>query len=102
MQDVQGQVESLTTRMSYIYIVKAAASEYKLAKVNAYRHQCDIKFQREQADKERSEAAIVHQHAQEAKALKLQVLEAQAKVQVEKRAALQLEIELLKLRGGAF
>ncbi|KAG1790238.1 uncharacterized protein HD556DRAFT_1491298, partial [Suillus plorans] len=101
MQDVQGQVESLTTGMSYIYTVKAAASEYKLAKVNAHRHQRDIEFQREQADKECSDAAIVHQRAQEAKALELQVLEAQARVQAEKRAALQLEIKLLKLRGGA-
>ncbi|KIK35729.1 hypothetical protein CY34DRAFT_36170, partial [Suillus luteus UH-Slu-Lm8-n1] len=73
-------------------------SEYKIMKVNAHRHQCDIEFQREQAEKERDEAAAVHQCTQEAKTLKLQVLEAQAKVQVEKCATLQLEIELLKLR----
>lgn len=101
MQDVQSQVQSLTDGMSYIYTAKAAASEYKIAKVNAHRHQRDIEFQREQAEKERDEAAAVHQRTQEAKTLELQVLEAQAKVQAEKRAALQLEIELLKLRGGA-
>ncbi|KAG0707169.1 hypothetical protein DFH29DRAFT_995236 [Suillus ampliporus] len=94
MQDVQGQVQSLTNGMSYIYTTKAAASEYKIAKVNANRHQHDIEFQCKQADKEWSEAAIVHQYAQEAKSLELQVLEA-------KKAALQLEIELVKLKGGA-
>jgi hypothetical protein len=35
MQDVQGQVKSLTDGMSYIYTAKAAASEYKITKVNA-------------------------------------------------------------------
>ncbi|KAG2080621.1 hypothetical protein BD769DRAFT_1684840 [Suillus cothurnatus] len=82
MQDVQGQVKSLTD-------------------VNANQHQLDIEFQREQAEKEHDEAAIVHQRAQEAKALELQLLEAQAKVQSEKQAALQLEIKLLKLKGLA-
>lgn len=71
--------------MSYIYTAKAAASEYKIAKVNANRHQHDIDFQCEQAEKERVEAAIVHQHTQEAMTLDLQVLEAQAKVQAEKK-----------------
>ncbi|KAG2342374.1 hypothetical protein BDR05DRAFT_1001000 [Suillus weaverae] len=75
MEDVQGQVQSLTDGMSYIYTAKAAASEYKIAK-------------------ERNEAAIVHQRAQESKSLDLQVLEA-------KKAALQLEIELVKLKGGS-
>jgi hypothetical protein len=97
----KGQVQSLTDGMSYIYTAKAAALEYKIAKVNAHRHQRDIKFQCEQAEKERDEATAIHQRTQEAKALELQVLEAQAKVQAEKCAALQLEIELLKLRGGA-
>ncbi|KAG1874909.1 hypothetical protein F4604DRAFT_1925066 [Suillus subluteus] len=100
MEDVKGQVQSLTDAMSYIYTAKAAALEYKIAKVNANRHQHDIEFQREQAEKECGDAAVVHQCTQEAKALKLQVLEAQARVQAEKKAALQLEIELLKLKGG--
>ncbi|KAG1844388.1 hypothetical protein F4604DRAFT_1937596 [Suillus subluteus] len=100
MEDVKGQVQSLTDGMSYIYTAKAAASEYKIAKVNANRHQRNIEFQCEQAEKERGNAAVVHQRTQEAKALELQVLEAQARVQAEKKAALQLEIELLKLKGG--
>ncbi|KAG1803075.1 uncharacterized protein BJ212DRAFT_1487189 [Suillus subaureus] len=85
MQDVQGQVQSLADGMNYIYTVKAAASEYKIVKAEI---ECD-------------EAAAIHQHLQEAKALELQLLEAQAKVQMEKQAALQLEIKLLKLKGGA-
>ncbi|KAG1807035.1 uncharacterized protein BJ212DRAFT_1485892 [Suillus subaureus] len=85
MQDVQGQVQSLTDSMNYIYTVKAATLEYKIAKAKI----------------ERDEAAAIYQHSQEAKALELQLLEAQAKVQMEKQAALQLEIELLKLKGGA-
>ncbi|KAG1742439.1 hypothetical protein EDB19DRAFT_1907446 [Suillus lakei] len=100
IQDVHGQVQSLTDGMSYIYTAKAAASEYKITKVNANHHQCDIEFQHEQAEKD-NEAAIIHQHTQEAKALNLQVLEVQAKVQAEKKTTLQLEIKLLKLRGGA-
>jgi hypothetical protein len=80
MQDVQGQVQSLTDGMSYIYTAKAAASEYKITKVNAHQHQHDIEFQRKQAEKECDEATAVHQHTQEAKTLELQVLEAQAKV----------------------
>ncbi|KAG2031093.1 hypothetical protein BDR03DRAFT_1016412 [Suillus americanus] len=84
MEDVQGQVKSLIDGMSYIYTVKAAASEYKIAK----------------ADKESGEAAVVPQRVQEAKVLEIQVLEAQARVQAEKKAALQLKIELLKLKGG--
>ncbi|KAG2343743.1 hypothetical protein BDR05DRAFT_999666 [Suillus weaverae] len=94
MGDVQGQVQSLTDGMSYIYTAKAAASEYKITKVNANRHLHDIKFQHEQANKEQNEAAIVHQHAQESKSLDLQVLEA-------KKATPQLEIELVKLKGGS-
>lgn len=97
---VCGKVETLTNNMSYIYTAKAAASEYKIAKVNALRQERDLDFQREKAQLERSEAVIVHQRCQESKTLDLQVLEAQAKVHAERKAALQLEIELLKLKGG--
>ncbi|KAG1850689.1 hypothetical protein F4604DRAFT_1934373 [Suillus subluteus] len=78
MEDVKGQVQSLTDCYS----------------------QHNIKFQCEQAEKEHGDAAIVHQRAQEAKALELQVLKAQARVQAKKKAALQLKIDLLKLKGG--
>ncbi|KAG2742979.1 hypothetical protein P692DRAFT_20879119 [Suillus brevipes Sb2] len=61
--------------------VSAAASEYMIAKVNALHQEHDLNFQ-------------------QAKTLDLQVLEAQAKVHTERKAALQLEIELLKLKGG--
>ncbi|KAG1829453.1 hypothetical protein EV424DRAFT_1535785 [Suillus variegatus] len=97
---VCGKVETLTNNMSYIYTAKAAASEYKITKVNALRQERDLNFQREKAQLERSEAVIVHQRCQESKTLDLQVLEAQAKVHAERKAALQLEIELLKLKGG--
>lgn len=99
LEGIERKLQSLTEGMSYIYTAKAASLEYKIAKVNIHRHQCDIEFQREQAEKARSEAAIIHQRAQEAKSLDLQVLEAQAKVQAEKKATLQLEIKLQKLRG---
>lgn len=99
--DVLDQVESLTDDMSYIYSAKESASEYKIAKVNALRHERDIQFQREQGVIERSEAASVHKRSQEAKALELRLLEAQAKVQSEKAAALRLEIELITLKEGS-
>ncbi|KAG0691992.1 hypothetical protein DFH29DRAFT_883298 [Suillus ampliporus] len=99
VNDVHGQVESLTDRMQYIYTAKAAQSEYKIAKVNSHHQQLEIIFQHEQAELKCSEAAIVHQHSQEAKSLDLQVLEAQAKVHAEKKAALLLEIELMRLKG---
>ncbi|KAG1812014.1 hypothetical protein EV424DRAFT_1542320 [Suillus variegatus] len=92
---VCGKVETLTNNMSYIYTAKAAASEYKIAKVNALCHVTSTSNVRK-----RSEAIIVHQRCQESKTLDLQVLEAQAKVHAERKAALQLEIELLKLKGG--
>ncbi|KAG1808651.1 uncharacterized protein BJ212DRAFT_1484904 [Suillus subaureus] len=47
---------------------------------------------------ERDEAASVHVWSQEAKALELHLLKAQAKVQSEKAAALHLEIELINLK----
>ncbi|KAG2108252.1 uncharacterized protein F5147DRAFT_652971 [Suillus discolor] len=96
-----GKVEMLTNNMSYIYTAKAAASEYKIAKVNALHQEGDLDFQCEKAQLERSEAIVVHQRCQESKTLDLQVLEAQAKVHAEHKAAtLQLKIELLKLKGG--
>jgi hypothetical protein len=98
---VRGQVEALTNNMSYVYTAKAAASEYKIAKVNALRQERDLDFQREKADLERNEAIVIHQRCQESKILELQVLEAQAKVHAERKATLQLEIELIKLKGGA-
>jgi hypothetical protein len=87
--------------MSYIYSAKAAASEYKIAKVNALRQEHDIQFQREQGTIEHTEAVSVHERSQEAKALELRLLEAQAKVQSEKAAALRLEIELINLKEGS-
>lgn len=99
--EVLDQVGSLTDDMSYIYSAKAAASEYKIAKVNALRQERDIQFQREQGTIERTEAASVHERSQEAKALELRLLEAQAKVQSEKAAALRLEIELINLKEGS-
>ncbi|KAG1775878.1 hypothetical protein EV702DRAFT_1233268 [Suillus placidus] len=100
VESVRGQVETLTSNMSYIYTAKAAASEYKIAKVNALCHERDLNFQHKKAEIERTEAVVVHQHCQESKTLDLHVLEAQAKVHAERKAALQLEIELIKLRGG--
>jgi hypothetical protein len=97
---MRGQVDSLAEGMQYVYTAKAAQSEYKIAKVNSHRQELEIKFQCEQAEFERSEAAVVHQRSQEAKSLEIQMLEAQAKVHAEKRAALQLEIELLRLKEG--
>ncbi|KAG1901150.1 uncharacterized protein F5891DRAFT_1187851 [Suillus fuscotomentosus] len=99
--DVLEQVSSLTNDMSYIYSAKESASEYKIAKVNALCHERNIQFQREQGVIERNEAASVHQQSQEAKALELHLLEAQAKVQSEKAAALRLEIELITLKEGS-
>ncbi|KAG1856334.1 hypothetical protein DFJ58DRAFT_727166 [Suillus subalutaceus] len=98
---VCGQVKMLTNNMSYVYTVKAAASEYKIAKVNALRQGHELDFQREKAEIERTKAIVVHQRCQESKTLDLQVLKAQAKVHAERKAALQLEIELIKLKGGA-
>ena len=46
--------------MSYIYTAKAAASEYKIMKVNAHQYQCDIESQCEQAEKKCDEAATIH------------------------------------------
>ncbi|KAG1866352.1 hypothetical protein C8R48DRAFT_772450 [Suillus tomentosus] len=101
MSDVLEQVSSLTDNMSYIYSAKESASKYKIAKVNVLHHERDIQFQQEQGVIERSEAASVHQWSQEAKALKLRLLEAQAKVQSEKAVALHLEIELITLKEGS-
>ncbi|KAG2051223.1 hypothetical protein BDR06DRAFT_1022783 [Suillus hirtellus] len=95
-----GKVETLTSNMSYIYTVKVATSEYKIAKVNALHQECDLDFQREKAQLKCSEAVVVHQRCQESKTLDLQVLEAQAKVHAERKATLQLKIELLKLKRG--
>ncbi|KAG2050475.1 hypothetical protein BDR06DRAFT_1023281 [Suillus hirtellus] len=94
------QVDSLVNGIQYIYTVKAAKSEYKIMKVNSYTHKLDIDFQHEQAGLEHNEAAVIHQRAQEVKSMEIQILEAQAKVHAEKKAALQLEIELLKLKGS--
>ncbi|KAG1903182.1 uncharacterized protein F5891DRAFT_1185816 [Suillus fuscotomentosus] len=99
--DVLDQVSSLTNDMSYIYSAKESASEYKIAKVNVLCHECNIQFQWEQGVIEHSEAASVHQWSQEAKALELHLLKAQAKVQSEKAAALHLEIELITLKEGS-
>ncbi|KAG2049423.1 hypothetical protein BDR06DRAFT_1068518 [Suillus hirtellus] len=100
VRSICGKVEMLTSNMSYIYTVKAAASEYKITKVNALCQERDLDFQHEKAQLERSEAVVIHQRCQESKTLDLQVLEAQAKVHAERKAALQLKIELLKLKGG--
>ncbi|KAG2073942.1 hypothetical protein BDR04DRAFT_1116039 [Suillus decipiens] len=99
--DVLDQVGSLTDDMSYIYSAKAAASEYKIVKVNVLRHECNIQFQHEQATIECTEAASVHERSQEAKVLELRLLKAQAKVQSKKAAALCLEIELINLKEGS-
>ncbi|KAG1803285.1 uncharacterized protein BJ212DRAFT_1487075 [Suillus subaureus] len=74
--DVLDQVGSLTDNMSYIYSAKQFASEYKIAKVNALCHEYDIQFQWEQGVIEHSKADSVHQRSQEAKTLKLCLLEA--------------------------
>ncbi|KAG1759519.1 hypothetical protein EDD22DRAFT_849186 [Suillus occidentalis] len=67
---------------------QAAASEYKIAKVNALCQECDLNFQCKRAELECTEAVILHQYCQEAKSLDLQVLEAQAKVHAERTATL--------------
>lgn len=100
IRDVHKQVDSLANGIQYVYTVKAVKSKYKIMKVNSYTHKLDIDFQREQAGLKCSKAAAIHQCAQEAKSMKIQILEAQAKVHAEKKAMLQLEIELLKLKGG--
>lgn len=76
IQDMRGQVDSLAEGMQFVYTVKAAQSEYKIAKVNSHRQELEISFQREQAKFECSEAAVVHQRSQEAKSLEIQILEA--------------------------
>ncbi|KAG2106170.1 uncharacterized protein F5147DRAFT_653926 [Suillus discolor] len=80
--------------------VSAAASEYKITKVNTLRQKCDLDFQCEKAQLKHNKASIVHQCCQESKTLDLQVLKAQTKVHAEQKAALQLEIKLLKLKRG--
>ncbi|KAG2335738.1 hypothetical protein BDR05DRAFT_953853, partial [Suillus weaverae] len=99
--EVLDQVGSLTDDMSYIYSVKAAASEYKIVKANVLCQERNIQFQCEQGLIECNEAASLHERLQEAKALELHLLEAQAKVQSEKAAALRLEIELINLKEGS-
>ncbi|KAG1858299.1 hypothetical protein C8R48DRAFT_775245 [Suillus tomentosus] len=99
--DVHEQVDSLVNGIQYIvYTAKAVKSKYKIMKVNSYTHKLDINFQHEQAGLECNEATAIHQRAQEVKSMEIQILEAQAKVHAEKKAALQLEIELLKLKGS--
>ncbi|KAG2342247.1 hypothetical protein BDR05DRAFT_949203 [Suillus weaverae] len=100
VDSVHGQVKTLTSNMLYIYTMKAAASEYKIAKINTLHQEHDLNFQHERAELECTEAIVLHQHCQEAKTLDLQVLEAQAKIHAERKATLQLKIELLKLKGG--
>jgi hypothetical protein len=97
---MHGQVDSLVEGMQYVYTAKAVQSEYKITKVNSHHQELKIKFQREQAEFECSEATIVHQQSQEVKSLEIQMLKAKAKVHAEKRAALQLKIELLGLKEG--
>ncbi|KAG1810284.1 uncharacterized protein HD556DRAFT_1435996 [Suillus plorans] len=100
VRSVCEKVKTLTNNMLYIYTVKAATFEYKITKVNALCQKYDLDFQCKKAQLKYNKAVIVHQCCQESKTFDLQVLEAQAKVHAERKAALQLKIELLKLKGG--
>ncbi|KAG2151096.1 uncharacterized protein EDB93DRAFT_1249586 [Suillus bovinus] len=98
IEDVRGQVDSLSKGINYVYSVKVVHSEYKITKVNSHPQKVKIDFQRKQAKLKCNKAAIIHQRVQESKSLEIQLFEAQAKAHLEKRAMLELKIELLKLK----
>ncbi|KAG0694059.1 hypothetical protein DFH29DRAFT_880970 [Suillus ampliporus] len=83
MQDVEGQVQSLTNSMSYIYTTKAVALEYKIAK--------NFSMSKPMRNEARPPSSISVPKSQSP--LSFKFLKA-------KKAALQLEIELVKLKGG--
>ncbi|OJA16417.1 hypothetical protein AZE42_07231 [Rhizopogon vesiculosus] len=94
---VNQEIESLSSERLSRAEMK---NEHAIAKLNQYHQEKEYQFMREEHVNDRHEAAVAHDHSQEAKDKDIQVNEAKAKLVALEVAALQLQIQLHALKKG--